>query len=93
MARDGARTKAPRGGERTGTKPTARGKPGAKRRLRREAHGVPGGLAVLGAHRQDQKWVEATLERIPVERPAPTEAKPQGMSLDKGEDWDDTREL
>ena len=92
-AREGARTKAPRGGERTGTKPTARGKPGAKRRLRRQAHGVAVGLAVQGAHRQDQQWGEATLERSPGERPAPTAAKPPGRCRDKGDDWDDSRAL
>jgi ATP-binding cassette subfamily B protein len=54
---------------------------------------VPVGLAVEGANRHDRKLVEATLESIPVERPEPTEAKPQGMCLDKGYDYDDTRVL
>jgi putative transposase len=30
--------------------------------------------------------VEATLTSIPIERPAPTPAQPQGMCLDKGDD-------
>ena len=79
LAMDGAMTKAPLGGERTGKNPTDRGKQGAKRSLLTEANGVPVGLAVEGANRHDKKLVEATLESIPVERPEPTEQKPQGM--------------
>ena len=54
---------------------------------------MPVGLAVEGANRHDKKLAEATLESIPVERPEPTEESPQGMCLDKGYDYDDTREL
>jgi putative transposase len=93
LAMDGAMTKAPLGGERTGRNPTDRGKPGTKRSLLTEANGIPVGLAVEGANRHDKKLVEATLESIPVERPEPTAEKPQGMCLDKGYDYDDTREL
>jgi putative transposase len=93
LAMDGAMTKAPLGGERTGRNPTDRGKQGTKRSLVTEANGVLVGLTVEGANRHDKKLVEATLESIPVERPEPTEAKPQGMCLDKGYDDDDTREL
>ena len=39
------------------------------------------------------KLVEATLESIPVARPEATAERPQGMCLDKGYDYDDTREL
>src|SRR3954464_6075570 len=92
LAMDGAMTKAPLSGERTGRNPTDRGKLGTKRSLLTEAAGVPVGLAVEGANRHDKKLVEATLESIPVERPEPTEAKPQGMCLDKGYDYDDRRE-
>lgn len=93
LAMDGAMTKAPRGGERTGKNPTDRGKQGAKRSLLTEANGGPVGRAVEGANRHDKKLVEATLESIPVARPEPTEANPQGMCLDKGYDDDDTRDL
>src|SRR4051795_2162524 len=93
LAMDGAMTKAPLGGERTGRNPTDRGKQGTKRSLLVEANGVPVGLAVEGANRHDKKLVEATLESIPVERPEPTEGDPQGMCLDKGYDYDDTRRL
>jgi putative transposase len=93
LAMDGAMTKAPLGGERTGKNPTDRGKLGAKRSLLTEANGVPVGSAVEGANRHDKKVAEATLESIPVDRPEPTEEEPQGMCLDKGYDYDDTREL
>jgi putative transposase len=93
LAMDGAMTKAPLGGERTGRNPTDRGKRGTKRSLLTEAKGVPVGLAVEGANRHDKKLAEATLESIPVERPEPTPEEPQGMCLDKGYDYDDTREL
>jgi putative transposase len=93
LAMDGAMTKAPLGGERTGRNPTDRGKLGTKRSLLTEANGVPVGLAVEGANRHDKKVAEATLESIPVDRPEPTEDEPQGMCLDKGYDYDDTREL
>lgn len=51
------------------------------------------GLAVDGANRHDKMLVEATLESIPVRRPRPTRGAPQGMCMDKGYDYDDTREL
>ena len=93
LSMDGAMTKAPLGGERTGKNPTDRGKLGAKRSLLTDANGVPVGLAVEGANRHDKKLVEATLESIPVARPEATEEEPQGMCLDKGYDYDDTRDL
>ena len=49
LAMDGAMTKAPLGGERTGRNPTDRGKLGTKRSLLTEAAGVPVGLTVEGA--------------------------------------------
>ena len=93
LAMDGAMTKAPLGGEWVGKNPTDRGKLGVKRSLLVEANGVPVGLTVEGANRHDKKLVEATLESIPVDRPGPTPASPQGMCLDKGYDYDDTRAL
>jgi putative transposase len=58
-----------------------------------EASGVPIGLAIEGANRHDCKMVGATIESIPVERPEPTEKKPQGICLDKGYDSDEVRDL
>jgi putative transposase len=76
-----------------GKHPTDRGKIGAKRSLLTEGGGVPIGLAVEGANRHDFKMVRETIESIPVKRPAPTPATPQGMCLDKGYDYDEVRDL
>ena len=57
-----------------------------------EAKGIPVGLAIDGANRHDMKLVKATVDSIPVERPAPTRERPQGMCLDKGYDFDEVRE-
>jgi len=93
QAMDGAMTKAPLGGEKTGPNPTDRAKQGVKRSLLTEGHGIPVGIAVAGANRHDMKLVEATLENLVVERPEPTEEKPQNMCLDKGYDYDEVREI
>jgi len=58
-----------------------------------DANGIPIGLAVEGANRNDMKMVGKTLESIPVQRPEPTAVKPQGMCMDKGYDYDEVREL
>jgi putative transposase len=89
LALDGAMTKAPLGGEKTGHNPTDRGKSGVQRSLLTEGHGVPIGLVVEGANRHDMKLVRATVESLVVERPEPTEDHPQGMCLDAGYDYDE----
>jgi putative transposase len=93
LSMDGAMTKAPLGGEKTGPNPTDRAKRGAKRSLLTEASGVPIGLAIDGANRHDMKLVQPTIDSIVVDRPAPTEAQPQGMCLDKAYDYDDVRAI
>jgi putative transposase len=50
---------------------------------------VPIGLTIEGANRHDMKLVRATLERLVVERPAPTPEQPQGLCLDAGYDYDE----
>ena len=79
-------------GEKTGPNPTDRGKSGVKRSVLTEANGVPVGLAVDGANRHDMKLFRATVEAIPVERPAPTPEQPQGLCLDKGYDFNEVRQ-
>jgi len=91
LSMDGAMTKAPLGGEATGPNPTDRGKSGVKRSLVTEGHGVPIGVAVAGANRNDMKLVRATLDNIVGERPEPTADEPQGMCLDKGYDFAEVR--
>ena len=88
---DGAMTRTPLGGKTTGPNPTDRGKAGVKRSVLTEGHGVPIGAANRQATRRDMKLVRATIASIVVERPAPTEERPQGMGLDKGYDDDDVR--
>jgi transposase len=58
-----------------------------------DGQGVPVGLAVEGANRNDRKLVRVTLERIPVERPDPATGGKQGMCLDKGYDHDEVRDI
>jgi putative transposase len=84
LAMDGAMTKAPLGGEKVGKHPTDRGKSGTKRSVLTDGGGIPIGLAVEGANRNDFKIARATIESIAVERPLPTAETPQGMCLDKG---------
>jgi putative transposase len=80
-------------GKKVGKNPTDRGKIGTKRSLLTDGGGVPVGLAVEGANRNDFKLVRETIESIPVERPEPIADKPQGMCLDKGYDYDEVRAL
>ena len=56
-----------------------------------EAKGIPVGLAVDGANRHDMKLFRATVDSVPVERPAPTPEQPQGLCLDKGYDFNEVR--
>ncbi len=93
QAMDGAITKAPLGQEGTGPNPTDRGKSGTKRSLLTEGKGIPLAVAVEGANRHDMKLAEATLKAIVIERPEPTEEKPQNLCLDKGYDYPQVREL
>ena len=58
-----------------------------------EASGVPVGVAVDGANRNDHKMLAATVVSIPIQRPTPTRRRPQGLCLDKGYDYDEARDL
>lgn len=64
-----------------------------KRSVLTEGHGVPIGVAVDGANRQDMKLVVPTLDSLVVDRPQPTADAPHGMCLDAGYDYDDIRAL
>jgi putative transposase len=80
---DGAITKAPLGGKKTGKNPTDRGKIGTKRSLLVNEQGLPLGLVVSGANTPDSNLLATTLLAIPIERPNPNEVE-QHLSLDKG---------
>jgi putative transposase len=81
------------GGKKTGKNPTDRAKGGVKRSLLVDANGIPVGLAVDGANRNDMKLVEETLENIPVPRPRPASGQQQGMCMDRGYDYDEVRDI
>ena len=49
-----------------------------------EGKGIPIGIAVAGANRHDMKLVAATLESMAIDRPEPTEDRPQNICLNKG---------
>ncbi len=87
LSMDGAMTKAPLAGEKTGPSPVDRSKSGTKRSLLVEGSGVPVGLCVAGANKNDFKMLAETIWSIPVERPEPTAKAPQHLCLDKGYDY------
>jgi putative transposase len=58
-----------------------------------ERRGIPVGVVVEGANRNDFKLARRTIQSIPLERPKPTATRPQGMCLDKGYDYDEVRDL
>ena len=99
LALDGAMGKAPLGGGETGPRvpcaprPTDRGKRGVKRSVPTDGRGVPLGVAVAGAHRNDHKLTRATLEAMPVPRPRPTRRRPQRLCLDRGYDYAEPRAI
>lgn len=57
-----------------------------------EANGIPIGLTVAGANRNDMKLVRMTIDSIPVDRPKPTREQPHGRCMDKGYDYEEVRE-
>ena len=58
-----------------------------------EAHGIPVALAIDGANRHDMKLVKPTLDDLKLDRPTPTAARPQGLCMDKGYDFEEVRTL
>ena len=69
-----------------GPNPTNRAKSGVKKSLLVEGNGRSLATCISGANTPDGRLLKATLEAIVVERPAPTEAAPQHLCLDKGYD-------
>ena len=58
-----------------------------------DARGVPIGVVIAGANRNDHLLMADTLDSLAVERPAPSRCRPQHLCLDKGYDYDATRRL
>jgi putative transposase len=80
-------------GKKTGPNPTDRAKGGTKRSLLTDAAGVPLGLAIAGANRNDFKLFAETVTSVPVRRPRPRAKAAQGLCLDKGYDYAEVRAL
>jgi putative transposase len=76
LAADGAMSKAPLGGPKTGPNPTDRANRGRKRSVLTDAAGVPVGLEQASANRNDHKLLKGTLDSIPVKRPKPKRTRP-----------------
>ncbi len=53
-----------------------------------DGRGVPRGVAVAGANRNDHLLLEETVAGVPVGGPEPPEEIEQGLWLDKGYDYD-----
>jgi putative transposase len=87
---DGAMTKAPLGGEATGPNPTDRAKRGVKRSLLTDGAGIPLGLAIGPANRNDHLLLEATLDSRLLLPPPKTS---QHLCLDKGYDYPQVPEI
>jgi len=64
-----------------------------KRSILVETDGGPLSVVIAGANVPDFKLLEATLDAVVVERPAPTEQAPQHLCLDKGYDRQPAREV
>lgn len=73
-------------GDLIGKNPTDRGKAGVKRSVLVEQSGGPLAVVVAGANVHDTKLLEATLEAVVGERPAPSLDALQHLCLDKGYD-------
>lgn len=89
----GRGAKRPWRGKKRGPNPTERAKQGIKRSLLTEGRGIPLGCVVEGANKNDLKLTRETIKSIPINRPRPTDTRPQGMGLDKGYDYDEVRAL
>ena len=90
---DGAMTKAPLGGEKTGKNPTDRGKLGTKRSVMTEAAGIPTGLAVDGANVHDIRLLEKTIDHCFEMAPACDADVEEHLCLDKAYDSKDVRQI
>ena len=86
QAADSAMGKAGLGGDEVGPNPTDRAKNGPKKSILTDRTGGPLAVVVAGDNVIDAKLLEQTIEAIVVDRPKPTQKKPQHLCLDKGYD-------
>ena len=66
---------------------------GVKGSLLVEGSGYPLAVCVAGANLNDHLLLATTLDAVVVERPEPTEDRPQNLCLDKGFDNASAREV
>ena len=93
LSMEGAMSHPPRrAGEKTGRNPTDRGKSGVRRSVLTKGHSVHIAVEIEGANRHDMR-IDSPDSREDCRRTARTQpmAKPQGMCLDKGYDYDEVR--
>jgi putative transposase len=76
-----------------GPTPPTGGKKGSKQSVLVDGQGGPLGAAVAGANVNDHLLLEQTIEATVVERPEPTEERPQHLCLDAGYDNEASREV
>ncbi|MFT4034280.1 MAG: hypothetical protein QM679_01745 [Patulibacter sp.] len=91
LAIDDAMTKAPLGGEKTGSNPTDRTKGGPNARSFATRQGFRSGLRTTAQNRHDMKLMEATLVSSLSARPIPTDQSRQHLCLDRGYDYSKVR--
>jgi IS5 family transposase len=83
---------APAGGEATGKDPTNRGKPGTKRHLVVDRHGLPLVITISASNVHDSHMLEATMDailppRLPGGRRGRPRQRPTKLHADKGYDF------
>lgn len=80
-----------KGGELTGPNPTDRGKPGSKRHVLVDAHGIPLAVALTPANVHDSTMLEPVLDAVPPIRQCAgrPRKRPRKLHADKG--YDDQR--
>jgi transposase len=89
---DGCITKAPCGGNKSGTSPVDRGKRGIKRSTMVDANGIPLAVVAAGANRRNSPLLSATLDAA--DSKAAVELPEQaGVHLDRAYDSRKTRQL
>jgi transposase len=79
-----------KGGEATGPNPTDRGRPGSKRHLLVDGHGIPLALLLTAANRHDSKLLTPLIEAVPPVRQCAgrPRKRPTKLHADKGHDFD-----
>jgi putative transposase len=88
---DGGDEQGALGGEKNRAQPDRPSQKRTKGSLLVEASGVPVGLCVAGANKNDFKLVAETLQSLPRPRPEPRAEAPPHLCLDKGDDFEEVR--